>query len=75
MISAFVAPRMTVHRAEQHSFWHDDVPVSSKPTINMGLEFGRAKVSKAEVRQKLQRRVHRFLNLANLEADLRDGHF
>ena len=35
----------------------------------MGLPFGRAKVSKAEVRQKLQRRVHRFLNLANLEAD------
>eukprot|EP00434_Breviolum_minutum_P009818 symbB.v1.2.008647.t2/scaffold540.1/size189765/12 len=40
---------MTVHRAEQHSFWHDDV-------------------SKPEVRQKLQRRVHRFLNLANNES-------
>ncbi|CAJ1421514.1 unnamed protein product [Effrenium voratum] len=36
----------TVHRAEQHSFWHDDV-------------------SQPEVREKLQRRVCRFLDLAN----------
>lgn len=34
------------------------------------VPFGRStKVSKPEVRQKLQRRVHRFLNLANNEAD------
>lgn len=48
-----------------------------RPTGDMCIPvpFGRStKVSKPEVRQKLQRRVHRFLNLANLEADpSRDG--
>ena len=48
-----------------------------RPTGDMRIPvpFGRStKVSKPEVRQKLQRRVHRFLNLANLEADpSRDG--
>lgn len=45
---------MTVHRAEQHSFWHDDI-------------------SKAEVREKLMRRVSRFTQLAEkATAEARD---
>eukprot|EP00913_Durusdinium_trenchii_P009682 g9098.t2 len=44
---------MKVHRAEHHSFWHDDV-------------------SQPEVREKLLRRVNRFLGLAENTPESRD---